>query len=94
MANNYIKMLDKLESKTKIYLGVILVLLIVLCIYELKFLIPSIILTIIICIYTVWVNNKRKAEISKHIQELTINVDSAAKNTWTILQRKLNKKLM
>lgn len=81
MANNYIKMLDKLESKTKIYLGVILVLLIVLCIYELKFLIPSIILTIIICIYTVWVNNKRKAEISKHIQELTINVDSAAKNT-------------
>ena len=81
MANNYIKMLDKLESKTKIYLGVILLLLIVLCIYEIKFIIPSIALTIVICVYTMWVNNKRKAEISKHIQELTINVDSAAKNT-------------
>jgi len=29
----------------------------------------------------VWTNNKRKAELSEHIRDLTINVDSAAKNT-------------
>jgi len=80
MQNNR-KALDTIVSKTKIYLAIIAGLLITICIKEPKCIIPSLFGYILIIIYTFWTNNKRKAEISKHIQELTINVDSAAKNT-------------
>ena len=40
--SNTRKILDKITSKTKIYLVIILVLLIVLCIYEHNFIIPSV----------------------------------------------------
>ena len=42
------KFLDKITSKTKIYLFVILVLLVMLCVYEHKYIIPSIIIYIIL----------------------------------------------
>lgn len=70
-----------LNSKTKIYLVVIAILLVILCCYEITLVMPAVIFYAIICFYAVWTSNKRKAEISQHIQELTINVDSAAKNT-------------
>ena len=73
--------LDKLISKTKIYLVVIAAILIVLCVLEPIAIIPSIITFVVIVVYTVWSNNKRKAEISEHINELTISVDKAAQST-------------
>ncbi|MCI9016553.1 MAG: phosphoesterase [Clostridia bacterium] len=72
---------ELLNSKTKIYLTIIAILLIIICYYQIILIIPAIIFFTMICSYAIWSNNKRKAELSEHIQELTINVDSAAKNT-------------
>lgn len=72
---------ETIISRTKIYLAIIAIVLVLLCIKDINYIIPSIVLYILILIYTFWVNNKRKTEITKHIQELTGNVDSAAKNT-------------
>ena len=52
-----------------------------LCINNLWYIIPSIILYIGIIFYTIWIYNKRKGELSSYIDELTFTVDSAAKNT-------------
>ncbi len=81
MSNYNIKALEKVESKTKIYLVIIAILLIILCISNVKFIIPLIILYVVIIAYTIWVYNKRKGELSSYINELTFSVDSAAKNT-------------
>jgi len=81
MSNYNIKALEKIESKTKIYLIIIAILLIMLCIHDIIFIIPSIILYVLIILYTIWVYNKRKGELSSYINELTFSVDSAAKNT-------------
>ena len=80
MSNNK-KVLENLVSRTKIYLVIILILLIVICIYNPTFIIPSIIVYIAIVGYSYLTNNKRKSEISEHLQDLTLTVDSAAKNT-------------
>ena len=81
MSNNNMKMLENVESKTKIYLVVIAIALIILCINVPTYIIPSIIIYALIVLYTAWVYNKRKGEISSYINELTISMDSAAKNT-------------
>ena len=81
MSNYNIKALEKIESKTKIYLIIIAILLIMLCMHDIVFIIPSIILYVLIIAYTIWVYNKRKGELSSYINELTFSVDSAAKNT-------------
>ncbi len=81
MSNYNIKALENVESKTKIYLVIIALLLIVICISNVILIIPSIILYIGIIAYTIWVYNKRKGELSSYINELTLSVDSAAKNT-------------
>ncbi len=79
MANDR-KILDKITSKTKIYLLIILLLLVLLCVYEQKYIIPSIIIYILLLVYTFWANGRKKDEFFKHIQELTFDVDSAAKS--------------
>ncbi len=81
MQNTNKRAFEIINSKTKIYLVIIAILLTVICIYEIAFIMPSIILFGSICFYTIWTSNKRKSEISEHIRELTINVDSAAKKT-------------
>jgi len=73
--------LDKLISRTKIYLVVIAIILVILCVVEPKAIIPSILAYIAIFAYTIWSNNKRKTEISEHINELTVSVDKAAQST-------------
>jgi c-di-AMP phosphodiesterase-like protein len=80
MSNNK-KVLDNLVSRTKIYLVIILILLVVICIYNITFIIPAIIIYIAILAYSYFANNKRKSEISEHLQDLTLTVDSAAKST-------------
>lgn len=79
--NNNIKIFDGLVSKTKAYLVIIAILLIILCFYEYKLILPSIFIYFLILIYTYWTNKKRKAELSEHIKELTINVDKVSKRT-------------
>lgn len=75
------KLFDSLVSRTKIYLVIIFILLIIICVFNPKLIIPSIILFIAILGYTYFANNKRKSEISQHLQDLTLNVNQAAKNS-------------
>lgn len=79
--NNNIKVFDKLISKTKVYLVIIAILLIAICFYEPRFIMPAILIFILIVMYAYWTNNKRKVELSSHIKDLTVAVDNAAKNT-------------
>ena len=72
---------DRIKSRTKIYLIIIAVILLILCIIQPLAIIPSIIAFVLIVIYTIWTNQKRKAEISEHINELTLNIDKAAQST-------------
>jgi len=81
MPKNSKKVFDKLVSKTKIYLVIIAILLVLICFYEINFVTPAIILYALIVMYAYWTNNKRKAELSEHIKDLTLTVDSAAKST-------------
>ena len=81
MPKNSKKVFDKLVSKTKIYLVIIAILLVLICFYEINFVTPAIILYALILMYAYWTNNKRKAELSEHIKDLTLTVDSAAKST-------------
>ena len=75
------KNLKNLVSKTKIYLLVIAILLIMLCIKDTVFIVPSIIIFALIVLYSVWTNSKGIDEISKHIQDVTVNVDSTIKTS-------------
>jgi len=70
-----------LVSKTKIYLVIIAILLIMLCVKDNTLIVPSICIYALIVIYSLWTNNKRIDEISKHIQDVTFNVDSTIKNS-------------
>ncbi len=81
MQNNNRKLFDSLVSRTKIYLVIIFILLFVICIFRPSLIIPAIIIFIAILGYTYFANNKRKSEISRHLQDLTLNVNSAAKNS-------------
>ena len=80
MSNNR-KISDSLISRTKIYLVIILLLLIVICVLNTNYIVPSIIVYLAILSYSYWVTNKRKSEISEQLQDLTLSVDSAAKSS-------------
>ena len=75
------KNFKNLISKTKIYLVVIAILLIILCIKDTMFIAPSIVIFALILIYSLWTNSKGIDEISKHIQDVTVNVDSTIKTS-------------
>ncbi len=79
--NNNIKGFDRLVSKTKVYLVIIAILLIAICFYEHRFIMPAILIFILIVMYAYWTNNKRKVELSDHIKDLSMAVDNVAKNT-------------
>ena len=81
MQNNRGKVLDKLVSRTKIYLIIIFMLLVVICIQSKYLIIPSLIIFLLIVIYSYYTNNKRKNEISETLDELTSTIDSAAKTS-------------
>ena len=75
------KLFDNLVSRTKIYLVIIFILLVILSYLKISMLIPSIILYVAILGYTYFANNKRRSEISEQLQDLTLTVDSAAKSS-------------
>ena len=68
-------------SRTKIYLIIIAILLIVLCLNDTSYIVPSIVIYAFIIIYSLWTNNKRRDELTQHIQDLTVNVDSTVKSS-------------
>ena len=80
MSNNKFK-IDNLVSRIKIYLVIIAILLVIICIFQPKLIIPAIITYGLILTYAIWSNKRRKTEISEHINELTLNVDKAAQST-------------
>ena len=75
------KKFERLISRTKIYLVIIAILLILLCINDTNYIVPSIVIFALTVIYSFWTNNKRKDEISKHIQDIAVNVDSTVKSS-------------
>ena len=81
MSSNNRKIFDNLISRTKIYLVIIFILIGIISALNTSLIIPSIIVYILILIYTFWANGKRKSELSEHLQDLTLTVDSAAKST-------------
>ena len=81
MQNNNIKIFNSLVSRTKIYLVLIFILLAVISFLNHKMIVPAIIIFIAVLWYTYFADNKRKNEVSQHLQDLTLNVNSAAKNS-------------
>ena len=81
MQNNNRKVFETFISRTKIYLAIIFVLLIIMCVENNKLIITSIIVYLAIVGYTYYANRKRKSEISETLQDLTLTVDSAAKTS-------------
>ena len=79
--NNSKKIFEGLISRTKIYLVLIAILLIVICILDFRYFTPSIVLYVLILAYTYWSNQKRRTELSDHLQDLTLNIDKLAKDT-------------
>ena len=79
--NNNRKLFDNLVSRTKVYLVIIFILLVILSYLQPSMIIPSIIIFGIVLTYTYLANNKRKSEISEQLQDLTLTVDSAAKSS-------------
>ncbi len=75
------KAIENILIKNRIYIAIIAIILIILCIQNIYFIIPSIIVFTIIIIYTYWTDNKKTTQITKHIEELTFSIDSTAKNT-------------
>ena len=73
--------IEKIISKVKIYLAIIAILCVILCIYDIRWIVPSIILMAIIIIYTLLENSKKKNELVNHIEEITMDVSSAGKST-------------
>ena len=81
MQNNNRKVFENIISRTKIYLGIILILMIIICIENYNMILPSIIVFLLVMAYTYYANKKRKSEISETLQDLTLTVDTAAKSS-------------
>lgn len=81
MQNTNRKIFDKLLSKTKIYLAIIFILLVIVCIENVIMIIPSILIFMAVITYSYYANNRRKSEISETLQDLTLSVDTAAKSS-------------
>ena len=81
MQNTNRKIFDKLISKTKIYLAIIFILLVIVCIENISMIIPSILILMAVVAYSYYANNRRKSEISETLQDLTLSVDTAAKSS-------------
>lgn len=81
MSNNNNNYFDKLVSKTRVYLIMIAVLLVIICIIKPILIAPAAIVYVLILMYTYWTNEKRIAEVSEHIKDLTLNVDNVSKRT-------------
>lgn len=73
------KIFEKIISKTKIYLAIIAILMIIICIYDRKYIIPAILIYGVIIVYAYWTNSKGQEELTEHIKNLTFSLDKVAK---------------
>ena len=73
------KAFEKIVSKTKIYLAIIAILMIIICIYEINYIIPAVVIYALIIMYTYWTNHKGQEEFSEHLKNLTFSLDKVAK---------------
>ena len=82
MPDKNCKKLDKIKIKLKfnLYILIILILCIVICIYDARFIIPSVLLGVFLIAYTIWISDKKQLEIINHIQEITLDVNMATRN--------------
>ena len=81
MQNTNRKTFDKLLSKTKIYLAIIFILLVIICIENMIMIIPAVLIFMAVVAYSYYANNRRKSEISETLQDLTLSADTAAKSS-------------
>ena len=81
MQNTNRKVFDKLLSKTKIYLAIIFILLVIVCIENISMIPLAILIFMAVVAYSYYTNNRRKSEISETLQDLTLTVDTAAKSS-------------
>ena len=70
---------ERFISKTKIYLIIIAILIAIICVLEIKFIPFGIILYILIVLYAVWSNKRRKTELSEQLKDLTLDVNNTKK---------------
>ncbi|MCL2860581.1 MAG: DHH family phosphoesterase [Oscillospiraceae bacterium] len=68
-------------GKTTVYVIIILILLTIICYLDTRLIMPSVIVFVCITLYSVWINDKNKTEVVKHIQELTLDTNQIIKNT-------------
>lgn len=80
MEDNKRKLFDSFASRTKIYLVIIFILFVIISIINIKLILPSIILYVLIIAYTYYADSIRKAELSEHLEELLINNDKSSKD--------------
>ena len=75
------KTIEKLTSRVKIYLVIIALLFVLICLYDIAWVIPSILFYALIIGYTIWSNTKKKTEIETHIEEVAWGMNSTVRNT-------------
>lgn len=75
------KTIEKLTSRVKIYLVIIALLFVLICLYDIAWIIPSILFYALIVGYTIWSNTKKKTEIETHIEEVAWGMNSTVRNT-------------
>lgn len=73
------KILDKLTGKNIVYILVIAFLCITLSVYNLRWVIPSIVIFAMTITYTLWISDKKREEIENHIKDVTSDMSSASK---------------
>lgn len=81
MSNGNNSNLEKFVSRTKIYLIIIALLLIVISILNYRLIPVAVLIYVLLIVYTNWTNKRRKAELSEQLKDLTLNVNTTAKTT-------------
>ena len=80
MPNSNGKILDNLTVKGWLYLTVIAVLMTALCVYDLRWVVPSLVLFSMLVLYSIVSQSKKKSEIVSHIESITSDVNSVSKS--------------
>ena len=79
MSSKNDKIFDSIVNKNIVYIVIIFILGIALSVYDLSWIIPSIVIFTITISYTLWISSKRKTEIENHIQDITSDVSTASR---------------
>ena len=79
MPNKQGKILNNLIAKNILYIILIGFLSISLCVYNLRWIIPSIVIFSFVIAYSIWTSSRKETEIENHIQNVTSNVETASK---------------